>query len=380
MNKKQNLYWAIYKNLEKEMIELSNQIHFDDNQLNVYSIKITELLIRCSIEIESIAKELYEQEGGDMNPADTNGKNRDLYFDTDCMEFLENKWSLSKKNVLVSATTFYFEKNENNILIPLNKANKRGTSGAKWKQAYQALKHNRAKNLSKGNLENLIKTMAALYLLNIYYKNEKIITTYKDYKQLNMTFGSKIFSLPMPTEPNQMWYGNLASGENSVYILKYADATYKNILNMQKKENDARNDYWKEQPELKESLFIKQLSEAIDNERKNPSQRVIYLWELCKYRLNKKVQSDLPFADRKKLLCQTAEWKSSMFQTNNKVSEADLTEDNIQDVINNAGTCAGIMLESSLTRRGTKEHWTTYSFTEAQCEMVIDKSNIKYNL
>lgn len=27
-----NLYWPIYKKIEKEIVELSNHIHFDDNQ------------------------------------------------------------------------------------------------------------------------------------------------------------------------------------------------------------------------------------------------------------------------------------------------------------------------------------------------------------
>ncbi len=44
-----NLYWPIYKNLEKEVVELSNWVHFDDKQLFVYSVKISELLIRCSV-------------------------------------------------------------------------------------------------------------------------------------------------------------------------------------------------------------------------------------------------------------------------------------------------------------------------------------------
>ena len=37
-----NLYWAVYKNLEREVLELANIIHFDDDQLKVYSIKISE--------------------------------------------------------------------------------------------------------------------------------------------------------------------------------------------------------------------------------------------------------------------------------------------------------------------------------------------------
>ena len=59
MNNMINLYWPIYKNLEREFIELSNWIHIDDNQLSIYSVKISELLIRCSVEIESISKDLY---------------------------------------------------------------------------------------------------------------------------------------------------------------------------------------------------------------------------------------------------------------------------------------------------------------------------------
>ena len=31
-----NLYWSVYQNLEKELIELTNHIHVDDKQINVY--------------------------------------------------------------------------------------------------------------------------------------------------------------------------------------------------------------------------------------------------------------------------------------------------------------------------------------------------------
>lgn len=34
-----NPYWSVYKNLEKEIVELSNLVHFDDNQLSIYSVK-----------------------------------------------------------------------------------------------------------------------------------------------------------------------------------------------------------------------------------------------------------------------------------------------------------------------------------------------------
>lgn len=130
-----NLYWPIYKKIEKEIVELSNHIHFDDNQLSVYSVKIVELLIRCVVEIEAISKDLYLKNGGAI-PA-----GRVLYYDTDCLNLLEGIWELSKKQVIVSSANFYFQDNNNKILYPLRKANKRSTSGADWAKAYQAVKH-----------------------------------------------------------------------------------------------------------------------------------------------------------------------------------------------------------------------------------------------
>ena len=161
-----NLYWPIYKKIEKEIVELSNHIHFDDNQLSVYSVKIVELLIRCVVEIEAISKDLYLKNGGAI-PA-----GRVLYYDTDCLNLLEGIWELSKKQVIVSSANFYFQDNNNKILYPLRKANKRSTSGADWAKAYQAVKHNRSLNLSKGNIKHLLRASAALFLLNLYYRDD----------------------------------------------------------------------------------------------------------------------------------------------------------------------------------------------------------------
>lgn len=86
------MFWVIYKNLEKEVIELANKLHFCDNQENMYSIYISDLLIRTAVEIEALSKELYKSAGGNMNPVDTEGNERDLMFDSDCIQFLDQKW------------------------------------------------------------------------------------------------------------------------------------------------------------------------------------------------------------------------------------------------------------------------------------------------
>lgn len=218
-----NLYWSVYKNLEKEVLVLADQIHFDDIQLKVYSVKIAELLIRCSVEIESIAKDLFIASGGTM-PTE-----RDLYFDTDCMELLENKWLLSKKQVLVSAQNFYFTTTNNKILTPLNKSNKRGTSGSDWKKAYQAVKHNRTFSLSKGNIKHLIRAMGALYLLNIYFKEDKFDLE-KDSGGVNFDdrLGSELFSVKIHINTSISVSGTYTKNpdfDDCVYLLKATDET-----------------------------------------------------------------------------------------------------------------------------------------------------------
>lgn len=161
-----NLYWPIYKNLEREIIELSNLVHFDDNQMSVYSVKIVELLIRSSVEIESISKDLFIANGGEAP------EERDLYFDTDCLKFLDEKWQLSKKVLILSSINFHFKNDRNKVITPLHKSFKRGTSGSGWKKAYQAVKHERVQSLDKGNIGSLIRALGALFILNLYYKNE----------------------------------------------------------------------------------------------------------------------------------------------------------------------------------------------------------------
>lgn len=233
-----NLYWPVYKNLEKEFLELANYIHFSDDQLNIYSMHIADLIVRCSVEIEALSKELYSANGGIMSPIDSQGNSRDLYFDTDCLNLLEQKWCLSKKQIIVSAINFYLTDEKYKILTPLHKANKRGSSGSKWKQAYQAVKHDRRNSLKKANIENLLHAMGALYILNLYYKDEKIDIgrVYLSDHYFDSRVGSEIFSVSvyqatgfsMNKHMNDTCILPPADGDldKSIFIIKYDDKSY----------------------------------------------------------------------------------------------------------------------------------------------------------
>ena len=94
-------FWNAYKRLEKEVLELSEYIHISDDQLDVYSLKIGDLLVRTAIEAETLVKLLYHENGG------TKPNGKDLYFDTDCFKLLEDKWTFSKKAIIVTAPSFF---------------------------------------------------------------------------------------------------------------------------------------------------------------------------------------------------------------------------------------------------------------------------------
>ncbi len=231
-----NFYWTVYKNLEKELSELSNLIHIDDAQLGIYSIKIAELLLRTSVEIESISKALYFENGG-TKPDDIN-----LFFDTDCLDLLETKWQLSKKIVQISAPNFYFSQTENQLLTPLNKANKRGSSSSDWQRAYQAVKHNRVTSLPKANLKHLIRAMAALYVLNIYYNNNGYALE-KNSSGVNFdrNLGSIIFSVNIHINQSISIgndYSKNSDFDEYIYLLKPTDDTRNAVQQKLKELND----------------------------------------------------------------------------------------------------------------------------------------------
>lgn len=224
-------FWNAYRRLEQEVLQLSEDIHFDDDQLTVYSSKIGDLLVRTAIEIEALAKSLFLANGG------TQPENRDLYFDTDCLKYLDAKWLLSKKKVIIISPHFYLTKPDNRTLLPLNNASKRGTSGAKWKQAYQAVKHNRIDNLQKGNIGNLLNALAALYVLNVYYR-DRVFYLDVDYeaRKIDWGLGSEIFAVMVSKEQrnpsDKAEYVKKRDYEECIYLVKPTEGEIKNYLEL----------------------------------------------------------------------------------------------------------------------------------------------------
>lgn len=373
--KKSDIFWQTYLNLEKEAIELSKYIFFTDvvninsngrvdtqaynSQLETFSPYIADLLVRCCVQIEAISKELYFDNGGTKLRGDKN-----LYFDEDCLKLIDMKWQTHNKIVMIVAPFFNLTKDENYILKPLKNAHKR--QGNYWEKAYQAVKHDRYLSLQKGNVKAFLHALAALYLLNLYYRNDTWVTKYQDISKIDYSLGSSIFMVKPPVA-EQLWYGNNPTISESPYIVRYQDSGYQRIKEIQNNEEMELNEYWNNQPELHEIEFQNQLKEAIEKEKNNPNEKVMPIWELAKYRLNKKIPNNLTFEERKKLLIDSAEWNGWIHKNNKYITEEELTEENIQQEIDNVGTCLGI----EIMKKYQKLEWISIALNGEICRIYI---------
>ncbi|MBQ8047219.1 MAG: hypothetical protein IJ196_04765 [Prevotella sp.] len=235
------LFWNAYKRIEKEFLALAEVVHIDDDQLKVYSSKISDLLVRTAIECEALSKELYHANGG------TKPSGKDLYFDTDCLGLLHDKWKIDQKKIFVTSPFLYLEKEEDRVLTPLHKSFKRGTSSSKWQIAYQAVKHDRANNLKKGTIDNLLQAMGALYILNIYYRDANYTPVAdKDASNIDWSLGSELFAVKVCAEHDgasaHAIYEKKADYDECIYFVKHTDKTGKAVLDLfskfQKQVND----------------------------------------------------------------------------------------------------------------------------------------------
>lgn len=238
--KKFNNFWPIYKNLEEETLQLTKYIQFSDDQINVYSMHIADLIMRVAVEIEALSKELYKNNGG-PDVFDDTGKTRNLFFDTDCIRYLNNKWKICNREIMVSCSNFYFSKDEHRIIKPLKRANNNGDDSVRWNRAYQAVKHDRRNNLIKGNIGNLIQALGALYILNIYFRDDifEYGTILAPNKFFDNRLGSDIFSATF-ADASKATIGIDATDtsipneerekmDSALCIIKYTDKSWKDM-------------------------------------------------------------------------------------------------------------------------------------------------------
>lgn len=374
MNKK-DIFWQTYLNLEKEVIEVSKYIFITDevtirtdgketpiscdSQLKVFSPHIADLLVRCCVQIEALSKELYYNNGGEKPRG-----SKDVFFDEDCLKLVDKKWETGKKEVLVAAPFFNLTKDENRVLRPLRNAHKR--SGVSWAKAYQAVKHDRFGSLQFGNVKALLHAMAALYLLNLYFRNDVRVVTFHELSKCDYSMGSSLFAVKSPAV-KMLWYGNEPLKSESPYVVKYKDEEYQRIVAMQSADREALDKYWSSQPEMQDPEFCAILEQAAEKQAHDPNYRLMIVWELAKFRLNKMLPKTMSFEARKICLINSEAWNCNINKINKHLAPEEISVDNIDDEINRIGTNWGIDIQ----KRFDTLAWTQLAMNSALCEIYI---------
>ena len=367
--KKSEIFWQSYLNLEKEALEVSKYIFFTDeevtdedgtpkagsgnSQLDTFSPHLADLLICCCVQIETISKELYFDNGGPKS------RDKKPYFDYECLKLLDEKWETHNKIVHVVSPAFNFTKDNNRLLKPLNEAHCK--KGCCWKTAYQFVKHDKITHLHIGNVRNFLHALAALYLLNVYYRNNRWSVPLRDISKIDFSIGSAIFSVMSPVYSNII-QENIPIKSESPFVVRFKDEDHNRIIRLRQRANELLNDYWFKQPEQHEPEFRHQLQEAQNN-----TSRLMPLWELGKYRLNKKLPKNLPFEERKRILVESEEWNSWIHLHNNHINVDQLNENNIQEEIDKIGEQWGMQFTYDIET----STWANYASNEALCEIYI---------
>lgn len=266
--KTQNIYWPTYQNIEKEVEKLLYYIHLDDNQLNVYSTKIAELILRICIDIESISKELY------INLKDSVQNESFLNFDK-AIQFLNKLWKIEEKSIIISSYNCYLSTKKINPFKVKEKRTGTERLTFKWNNAYQNIKHNRYQSIEYGNIDNLFLALGALFILNIYYKNQSFYLG-KDgnLTDFDLSLGSSIFSITFHKEESfnvEEKYQKRPDFDEYLYVVMPDSYHYNNFKSIQKKINQIRNELIFNfiQEKLNEGLEIDKINEIINIEFSN---------------------------------------------------------------------------------------------------------------
>ncbi len=170
-----SVYVAEYSGIEGELLELAKAIHFNNVNMHVYSLRIADAIIKICSEIESIAKDLYRV-----------NVNSDAKSGGVAVRWLEDNWKIGCKKIKINSDYFYFTGVFSNYFAPLGY--KVGSKHDYYK-VYCALKHDKIKNLNKANLDILIRSCGALFILLCYIMGNRVSSIIFDPLTANTSVG-----------------------------------------------------------------------------------------------------------------------------------------------------------------------------------------------
>ena len=103
---KERLFFQIYQSLEKELLGMTDYIHFSENNLDVYSVKLANFILRANVESESLLKELFKRT---EHYKGLTQKEKNLELENNTYTEVNEVYKLEKKTIYIASEIFYFQ-------------------------------------------------------------------------------------------------------------------------------------------------------------------------------------------------------------------------------------------------------------------------------
>lgn len=147
-------HWNYFLALERDVENLSRFIEFSSDNWEAYSLEMARIILASSSEVDVLLKALCERLSPESK-ADSINKYKDvvnkLLPDVSLFEVLLPRWGLE----LIPWLNWQEED------VPI------------WWTAYNKVKHHRDDEFQRANLHNTLNSVAALYVINLYYYKEE---------------------------------------------------------------------------------------------------------------------------------------------------------------------------------------------------------------
>ena len=170
------IFWGLYKDLERQFQNFLEYVPYIDENENVFSFKLVNLILSIGGHVDSAFKEMARYKGFADN-ADCQEIVKKLRSSEEkvktrkapetvsislSLRAFEKEYNLSKKKVIFKRLP------EGEEITPFRAYNPK-TNAPKWWETYNGLKHDFSIHIKEANLKNTAHALASAFLLNVMH-------------------------------------------------------------------------------------------------------------------------------------------------------------------------------------------------------------------
>ena len=152
---KTHIHWNYYIALENDLGRVARYIEFIEANFKTYSIELAHILLASSSEIDVVMKELCVLLSPSKKPENINEYRK--IIKEKLSSFIDEKAYSHRYGLTLSPWS-----------------NWQGEQNPDWWKSYNNVKHQRNIYFNEANLKNVLNSIAALMIVNLYYYREKL--------------------------------------------------------------------------------------------------------------------------------------------------------------------------------------------------------------